>query len=67
MAKKLNEPHPKSPIRITTSSTDLCKDDVVLVEAGDVVPDDGEVIDGVASVGIRDHGRIGAGDPRIGR
>ncbi|WP_408122713.1 potassium-transporting ATPase subunit KdpB [Caballeronia grimmiae] len=49
MAKKLNEPHPKSPVRITTS-TDLRKDDVVLIEAGDVIPADGEVIDGVASV-----------------
>lgn len=49
MAKKLNDPHPKSPIRITTS-TDLRKDDVVLVEAGDVIPADGEVIEGVASV-----------------
>ncbi|SAL02441.1 potassium-transporting ATPase subunit B [Caballeronia fortuita] len=49
MAKKLNEPHPKSPIRITTS-TDLRKDDVVLVEAGDVIPADGDVIEGVASV-----------------
>ncbi|HKT63413.1 MAG TPA: potassium-transporting ATPase subunit KdpB, partial [Burkholderia sp.] len=49
MAKKLNEPHPKSPIRITTAS-DLRKGDVVLVEAGDVIPADGEVVDGVASV-----------------
>jgi K+-transporting ATPase ATPase B chain len=49
MAKKLNEPHPKSPIRITTAS-DLRKGDVVLVEAGDVIPADGDVIDGVASV-----------------
>ncbi|SAK84357.1 potassium-transporting ATPase subunit B [Caballeronia glebae] len=49
MAKKLNEPHPKSPIRITTS-TDLRKNDVVLVEAGDVIPADGDVIEGVASV-----------------
>ncbi|MBB5416654.1 K+-transporting ATPase ATPase B chain [Paraburkholderia atlantica] len=49
MAKKLNEPHPKSPIRITTA-TDLRKGDVVLVETGDVIPADGEVIDGVASV-----------------
>ncbi|AET88728.1 MULTISPECIES: potassium-transporting ATPase subunit KdpB [Caballeronia] len=49
MAKKLNEPHPKSPIRITTS-TDLVKGDVVLVEAGDVIPADGDVIEGVASV-----------------
>ncbi len=49
MAKKLNEPHPKSPIRITTA-TDLRKGDVVLVETGDVIPADGEVVDGVASV-----------------
>ena len=49
MAKKLNEPHPKSPIRITTA-TELRRGDVVLVEAGDVIPADGEVIDGVASV-----------------
>ncbi|WP_284506788.1 potassium-transporting ATPase subunit KdpB [Caballeronia sp. GAFFF1] len=48
-AKKLNEPHPKSPIRIVASS-DLRKGDVVLIEAGDAVPADGEVIDGVASV-----------------
>ncbi|WP_431820077.1 potassium-transporting ATPase subunit KdpB [Burkholderia sp. F1] len=48
-AKKLNEPHPKSPIRITTA-TELRKGDVVLVEAGDVIPADGEVVDGVASV-----------------
>ncbi|PLZ03535.1 K(+)-transporting ATPase subunit B [Burkholderia sp. WAC0059] len=49
VAKKLNEPHPKAPIRIM-ASTDLRKDDVVLVEAGDTIPADGEVIDGVASV-----------------
>ncbi|TDV12218.1 K+-transporting ATPase ATPase B chain [Paraburkholderia caballeronis] len=49
IAKKLNQPHPKSPIQIATS-TDLRKGDVVLVEAGDTIPADGEVIDGVASV-----------------
>jgi K+-transporting ATPase ATPase B chain len=49
MAKKLNEPHPKSPIRILTAS-DLRKGDVVLVETGDVIPADGEVVEGVASV-----------------
>ncbi|ORC47240.1 potassium-transporting ATPase subunit B [Burkholderia sp. A27] len=49
MAKKLNEPHPKSPIRIMTAS-DLRRGDVVLVETGDVIPADGEVVDGVASV-----------------
>src|SRR5579864_8608930 len=49
MAKKLNEPHPKSPIRILTAS-DLRKGDFFLVETGDVIPADGEVVDGVASV-----------------
>src|SRR6201997_3988487 len=49
MAKKLNEPHPKSPIRIMTAS-DLRRGDVGLVETGDVIPADGEVIEGVASV-----------------
>jgi K+-transporting ATPase ATPase B chain len=49
MAKKLNEPHPKSPVRVMTA-TDLRKGDVVLVETGDTIPADGEVIEGVASV-----------------
>jgi potassium-transporting ATPase ATP-binding subunit len=49
IAKKLNEPHPKSPIRVMTA-TDLRKGDVVLVETGDVIPADGEVVEGVASV-----------------
>ncbi|WP_430364595.1 potassium-transporting ATPase subunit KdpB [Trinickia sp. NRRL B-1857] len=49
MAKKLNEPHPKAPVLLVTS-TDLRKGDVVLIEAGDTIPADGEVIEGVASV-----------------
>ncbi|RDU98090.1 potassium-transporting ATPase subunit KdpB [Trinickia dinghuensis] len=49
MAKKLNEPHPKAPVLLVTS-TDLRKGDVVLIESGDTIPADGEVIDGVASV-----------------
>src|SRR5260370_41268673 len=49
VAKKLQEPHPKAPIRIMAAS-DLRKNDVVLVETGDVIPADGEVIEGVASV-----------------
>ncbi|MDR5750750.1 MULTISPECIES: potassium-transporting ATPase subunit KdpB [unclassified Caballeronia] len=49
MAKKLNMPHPKSPVQIV-ASTDLRKGDVVLVETGDVIPADGDVIEGVASV-----------------
>ncbi|TKC80014.1 potassium-transporting ATPase subunit KdpB [Trinickia terrae] len=48
-AKKLNEPHPKAPIRVI-SATELRKGDIVLVEAGDTIPADGEVVDGVASV-----------------
>ena len=49
MAKKLEAPNPRAPIRITTA-TDLRKGDIVLVETGDVIPADGEVVDGVASV-----------------
>jgi K+-transporting ATPase ATPase B chain len=49
MAKKLETPNPKAAIRITTA-TDLRKGDIVLVETGDVIPADGEVVDGVASV-----------------
>ena len=49
MAKKLGEPHPKAPIRIMTAS-DLRRGDVVLVETGDTIPADGEVLEGVASV-----------------
>src|SRR5260370_38780736 len=48
-AKKLETPNPKGSIRITTA-TELRKNDIVLVETGDVIPADGEVIDGVASV-----------------
>src|SRR5262245_46435245 len=48
-AKKLAEP--KFGARHSTvSASNLRKDDVVLVEAGDLVPGDGEVIEGVASV-----------------
>ncbi|WP_323051071.1 potassium-transporting ATPase subunit KdpB [Caballeronia mineralivorans] len=49
MAKKLETPNPKGSIRITTA-TELRKGDIVLVETDDVIPADGEVIDGVASV-----------------
>ncbi|SDR43482.1 K+-transporting ATPase ATPase B chain [Paraburkholderia tuberum] len=49
VAKKLQEPHPKAPIRIMAAN-DLRRGDVVLVETGDVIPADGEVIEGVASV-----------------
>ena len=48
-AKKLQEPHSGAKAH-SVPSEDLRKDDVVLVTAGEVVPGDGEVIEGVASV-----------------
>ncbi len=49
LAKKLTEPSQGSPW-LSVASSDLRRGDVVLVEAGDMVPADGEVIEGVASV-----------------
>src|SRR5689334_10887015 len=46
-AKKLSNSQYRAKYNII-SATSLRKDDVVLVEAGDVVPGDGEVIEGVA-------------------
>jgi potassium-transporting ATPase ATP-binding subunit len=48
-AKKLQEPRHGSTI-MATAAASLRKGDVVLVETGDFVPGDGEVIEGVASV-----------------
>ncbi len=48
-AKKMAEPK-YGPIYETVSATTLRKGDIVLVEAGDFVPMDGEIIEGVASV-----------------
>lgn len=48
-AKKLTNQDRKAPPQIVSAST-LRKGDVVLAEAGDVIPMDGEVIEGVASV-----------------
>lgn len=48
-AKKLDEPKFGSSHRPVAAST-LRKGDVVMVEAGDFIPGDGEVIEGVASV-----------------
>lgn len=48
-AKKLDAPHHGASWTKTLAS-DLRKGDVVLVEAGDVIPADGEVMEGVASV-----------------
>ena len=52
-AKRLIDPEGKSGLRDVVegvSALDLKLGDVVLVEAGDLVPGDGEVIEGVASV-----------------
>lgn len=48
-AKKLAKPEKKAKITLI-SSENLRKDDIVLVEAGDFIPSDGEVIEGIASV-----------------
>lgn len=48
-AKKLREPKYGAPLT-QVSSTELRKDDVYLVEAGDILPADGEIVAGVASV-----------------
>ncbi|VWB06194.1 potassium-transporting ATPase subunit B [Burkholderia lata] len=49
VAKKLAAPRAKAPVEVM-ASTDLRKGDVVLVETGDTIPADGDVIEGVASV-----------------
>jgi K+-transporting ATPase ATPase B chain len=48
-AKKLSDVAKKSKFKLTASA-DLRKGDIVLIEAGDFIPSDGEVIEGVASV-----------------
>jgi K+-transporting ATPase ATPase B chain len=48
-AKKLSKPQYGAKHE-TVSATDLRKGDVVLVEAGDFIPMDGEIMEGVASV-----------------
>ena len=49
IAKKLAQPK-RDAIRTPTPSVSLRKGDIVLVEQGDLVPGDGEVIEGVASI-----------------
>ncbi|HWN82989.1 MAG TPA: potassium-transporting ATPase subunit KdpB [Candidatus Udaeobacter sp.] len=48
-AKRLSRPERQAEIKLVSASA-LRKDDVVLVETGDVIPGDGEVIEGIASV-----------------
>src|ERR1043165_2201039 len=49
MARKLEVPRLDA-ARTSVSGANLHKGDIVLVEAGDIIPGDGEVIEGVASV-----------------
>lgn len=49
LAKRLSAPARGAGVQLTPSS-ELKKGDVVLVEAGDIVPGDGDVVDGIASV-----------------
>ena len=48
-AKRLSAPRPDAPVTLTPS-TALRKGDIVLVAAGDIIPGDGEAIEGVATV-----------------
>jgi K+-transporting ATPase ATPase B chain len=48
-AKKLSKPDPKAEMTSVPSSA-LKKGDIILAEAGDIIPGDGEVLVGVASV-----------------
>ena len=49
LAKKLKEPRHDAPTHVVNSE-DLRKGDFVLVTAGELIPGDGEVVEGVASV-----------------
>lgn len=49
LAKKLAQPH-RDAAYATVPSTTLHKDDLFLVETGDIIPVDGEIIEGIASV-----------------
>ncbi len=48
-ARRLKRPERRAPAE-TVSSTALRKDDVVLVQMGEMIPADGDVIEGIASV-----------------
>src|SRR5947208_6781927 len=49
MAKRLASPDHEGPVQ-EVAAPELRKGDLVLVEAGDVIPGDGDVVEGVASV-----------------
>lgn len=48
-AKRLRQPHHGAGVEMV-SSTDLRKGDCFLVEVGDIIPADGEIVEGIASV-----------------
>jgi K+-transporting ATPase ATPase B chain len=53
---------------VPTPSSELSVDDVVVVEAGEMIPSDGEIIAGIASVDESAiTGESAPGDPRVGR
>lgn len=49
VAKKLSEPHRQAAITVVPSTL-LRQNDLLFVETGDIIPADGEIIQGVASV-----------------
>ena len=48
-AKRLRQPKNRAEVEVV-SSTDLRKGDLFLVEVGDIIPADGEIVEGIASV-----------------
>ena len=55
----------KTGLTVPTPAEKLAPGQIVLVEAGDLIPSDGEVIEGVASVNeAAITGEVGAGHPR---
>ena len=67
LARRLKDPDDLKEIEAVAGSA-LRKGDLVIVAAGEVIPGDGEIIQGVASVDeSADHRRERARDPRGGR
>jgi K+-transporting ATPase ATPase B chain len=50
VARRLLEPDERSDLFEKVSALDLLVNDVVIVEAGEIIPADGEIIEGIASV-----------------
>ena len=68
LAKRLIMPETHERLYSKVSALQLVPGDLVLVEAGDLIPADGEVVEGIASVNeFGDHRRIRPGHPRVGR